>query len=190
MVDHPPKKSGFKGKHPKAKFSRNLNTGEDRKQSVTFDRFQAAVRSGAVTQNDRSIELATAALDRDRPAARKALTKDLKAALKQTSADLKKTKIALAKEEKKRTRAEVKSSSVSEAIKVARKDARDAKNQSKILETKLKRTENALASERSLRVEDSQAWEAVLLKKEEEYNLFLREEIAHVKVSFSNPLYP
>jgi hypothetical protein len=116
--DPPPKKKGvFKGKRPKVKFSRNLNTRKDSKQSTN----RAAAQEGSAPPASATLPAPTASF------ATRA-TRDRLAALKTTTSQLKKTEGQESKEERKRTRAENLAASHSDAVKAARQDAREAKS--------------------------------------------------------------
>jgi hypothetical protein len=174
----PIKTGGFKGKRPKAKFSRNLNTGKDIKSSVTRERYLAAQDAGE--EELRPVVHAFAETGHAGAAAN-VTKKQLKAALRRSARDVKRTAVALEKERNKKQRAETIAAARSEAILVARQDAREAKSAARKDKVTLERTEKALMVERC-RAEDCAAWEAVLKQKQEEYDAFLRDQMVEVKV--------
>ena len=180
----PIKTCGFKGKRPKAKFSRNLNTGKDTKSSVTRERYLAAQDAGLVQPAEEELRPVVHAFAEigQAGATAKVTKKQLKAALRRSARDVKRTAVALEKERKKKQRAETIAAARSEAVKVARQDAREVKSEVRKVRVTLERTEKALTVERCLRAEDCAAWEAVLKTKQEEYDAFLRDQMVEVKV--------
>ena len=185
-----PKKSGFKGKRPKPKFSRNGRKGVDLKGGTSRSRYRhelkelkrqraAAGAPAAASPTQRAIASVTS-----RAALSSPTKNELKSVLLKTSQDLRsmatQRDVAVAKSDRLKKKLVAKELTVVKA----KQETAKYKSASRKSEKRQARVERALDCERALRHEDAIAAQAALERERKEFHLHLKAAINEVKVSF------
>ncbi|KAL3792003.1 hypothetical protein ACHAWO_013917 [Cyclotella atomus] len=153
-MSKPQRKPGFKGKTARKKFTRTVKTGADQKNSRTREAYLEAVASGAAPPTNEDDDVVLAATSRAAAGAGRTTKAKLKSALLLSNKKLKQADQSKDKEERKRSHAETKLASATEAVHAARQEARESKKEQKRTAVELKRTEMALDMERARHDED------------------------------------
>eukprot|EP00956_Cyclotella_meneghiniana_P038631 scaffold157172_cov33-Cyclotella_meneghiniana.AAC.1 len=188
IIKDAPKKSGFKGKRPKAKFSKNARKGADVKGGHTYKDYRdelkrqraaagaAAGAPAAASPTQRAIASVTS-----RAALSSPTKKELKSVLLKTSRDLRsmatERDVAVAKSDRLKKKLVAKKLTV---VKAKQETAKYKAASRKSMKGQA-RVERALNCERALRHEDAIAAQAALERERKEFQLHLKAAINEVK---------
>ena len=180
----PPKKVGFKGKRPKAKFSRNVKLGKNQSKGISRQRYLDSLASAAAPANLPSPTQRAIASVTSRAAIASPTKQQMKAALSRTTKDLRNAAAARDVAIAKNSRLEKKLSVKELTVHKAKAELIKYKAATKKSERGRARLERALQCERNLRHEDAIAAEEALQRERHEFQIYLKAAISEVKVSF------
>ena len=186
IIKDAPKKSGFKGKRPKPKFSKNARKGADVKGGHTYKNYRDEVKrqraAGAPAAVPSPTQRAIASVT-SRAAVGSPSKQQVKAALRRTTKEL---RSAAAKRDAafvKNDRLQKKLAAKEVTVKKAKADSVKFKAATRKSHRAKERLERALQREMDFRHEDAHAAQEKLRQERHEFQLCLKAAISEVKVS-------